>query len=154
MFELFVSSAQASPIRLDGREVGVFDVVAAIGVAVGFVVGMSQVPEPARQRFNAILVAGAGAAYLSAGLGAWEFGFTTIATVCAYRGLVSYRAIGGAWLLHVGWDLVHHLYGDPIVWSVPTSSAQCAVCDTILAGWFFLGAPAVRLWRSSRRAEA
>jgi Family of unknown function (DUF6010) len=55
---------------------------------------MSMVTEPARQRFNAIFVAGAGAAYLNGGLGAWEFVYIGIATLIAYKGLSCYRYIG------------------------------------------------------------
>jgi Family of unknown function (DUF6010) len=39
------------------------------------------------------------------------------------------------------WDVVHHLYGNPIVPFAPLSSAGCAVCDLVLAGWYFAGAP-------------
>ena len=49
-----------------------FALMAVIGPvlnAIAFVLAMSLVREPARQRFNAILVAGAGAAYLNGGLG-------------------------------------------------------------------------------------
>ncbi len=118
-----------------------FDGLAAAAVAVVYIVGNSMVPEPTRQRFNAIVIAGAGGAYLSGGLGWWEFAFAAVMTACAYRGLHSYRFIAAGWLLHVGWDVLHHLYGNPIVWCVPTSSAQCAVCDSILAAWFLAGAP-------------
>lgn len=126
---------------------------AGLGVVGAFalMLVMSLLPEPIRRRFNAVFVAGAGAAYLSGGLGPWEFLFTSVMTVLAYRGLDAYRFIGLAWLFHVGWDVLHHLYGDPIVWCVPTSSAQCAVCDTILAAWFFAGAPSL-LPGSGRRS--
>ena len=70
--------------------------------AIAFVLVMSLVREPARQQFNAILVAGAGAAYLNGGLGFWEFPFIAVATAAAYLGLRSYRWIGVAWLLHTG----------------------------------------------------
>lgn len=64
-------------------------------------------------------------------------------TYCAYRGLQSYRFIGIGWTLHVAWDLVHHFYGNPIVPSLPASPAGCAITDTLLAIWFFAGAPSV-----------
>ena len=63
---------------------------------------MSRVPEPARQRFNAILVAGAGAAYLNGGLGPWELLYLIAATPIAYQGLSSYRYIACAWWMHAG----------------------------------------------------
>jgi len=66
-------------------------------------------------------------------LGKWEFLFTAVVTFCAYKGLGSYRFIGIGWMLHVGWDLMHHFYGNPIVPFVPTSSAGCAITDTLLA---------------------
>jgi hypothetical protein len=47
--------------------------------------------EPSRRNFNAIMIGGAGAAYSSDGFGVWEFVFTAIVTLCAYKGLQSYR---------------------------------------------------------------
>jgi uncharacterized protein DUF6010 len=117
------------------------DALGALGAALVFILIMSLVREPARQRFNAVFVAGAGAAYLGAGLGPWEFLLPVAVTACAYRGLTSYRFIGAAWLLHTAWDVVHHLYANPIIPFVPTSSAGCAVCDAALALWFFANAP-------------
>jgi hypothetical protein len=119
------------------------DLIVPVIMAGVLVVLVSLLREPARQRFMAIFVAGAGAAYLNGGLGVWEFAFTALATVCAYRGLTSYAFIAVAWLLHAGWDMLHHLYGTPIVFLQPTSSAGCAITDTLIAIWFFLGAPSV-----------
>lgn len=73
----------------------------------------------------------------------WEFLFTAVATYVAYRGLESYRFIGAAWLMHTAWDLAHHVYGNPIVFFMPTSSAQCGIMDALIAVWFFAGAPSV-----------
>lgn len=125
------------------------DLLGPAVAALVFIGVMSCVPEPARQRFNAILVAGAGAAYLNGGLGAWEFVYLGLATFVAYGGLSSYRWIGVAWLMHTTWDLVHHLYATPIWPWLPTSSVGCAVFDAVIALWFFAGAPA---WRRPRRA--
>jgi hypothetical protein len=111
--------------------------------AVVFVLVMSLVREPARRNFNAIFVAGAGAAYLNGGLGFWEFPFIAVATAAAYLGLRSHRFIGVAWLLHAAWDVVHHLYGNPIWPWQPLSSFGCAVLDTAIALWFLAGAPSV-----------
>ena len=61
----------------------------------------------------------------------------------AYKGLNSYTYIGIGWLCHTAWDIVHHLYANPIVSLSPSSSAGCAVCDAILAIWFFYEAPTV-----------
>jgi hypothetical protein len=99
--------------------------------------------EPNRRNFNAIMVAGAGAAYLSGGFGLWEFAFTAIVTFCAYQGLRSYHFIGIAWFLHTGWDVLHHLYGNPIIPFVPTSSLGCAICDPVIAVWCLAGGPSV-----------
>lgn len=125
------------------RELHLVDVVSPVVFAAVFIVAMSLVKEPARQRFNAIFVAGAGAAYLSGGLGLWEFGFTALITGLAYVGLRSYRFIGVAWLCHTGWDVMHHLFGNPIVSFAPTSSAGCAITDTLIAIWFLAEAPSI-----------
>lgn len=117
--------------------------IAAIGIAFVFISIMSLVKEPTRQKLNAIIIAGAGGVYWSGGLGVAEFIFGSIMLVVAFKGLKHYYFIGIGWLLHTGWDIMHHLYGDPIVFLEPSSSAGCAVCDPILAIWFFLGAPSI-----------
>ena len=119
------------------------DIVVPVAVALVFISLTSLLREPQRREFNAIMVAGAGAAYLGAGLGAWEFAFAAAATYVAYRGLRSYTLIGVAWLLHTGWDVIHHLYGNPIVPFVAKSSLGCAICDPVIALWCFLGAPSL-----------
>ena len=100
-------------------------------------------------------MAGAGAAYLGAGLGVWEIGFCTAMTYVAYRGLEDYRFVGAAWLLHTGWDVVHHLFGSPILPFLPMSSFGCAICDVGLAAWYFAGAPSPYPWivRADRQAR-
>jgi hypothetical protein len=105
--------------------------------------------EPRRQQFSAIMLAGAGAAYLGGGLGVWEFGFCAMMTFVAYRGLQDYRFIGTGWILHTLWDVAHHLYGNPIVPFLPMSSAGCAICDLALAAWYFADAPSP-YWRVAR----
>ena len=102
------------------------DVVAPVVVAMLFIGATSAFKEPQRRHFNAIMIAGAGAAYLNGGLGLWEFVFTAVVTYCAYQGLNAYGFIGLGWLLHTGWDIMHDLYGNPIVPFVPTSSLGCA----------------------------
>ena len=109
-----------------------------------FVTAMSLVPEPTRRRLNAVVVAGAGAAYLSGGsLGRGELAFLLPATYCAYRGLADYRWTGVAWLLHTTWDVVHHHRHAPILPFVPDSSFGCAVCDPVIAWWCFAGGRSV-----------
>ena len=125
-------------------EIHSLDVIVPFANALLFVLIMGLVPEPARQHFNAILVAGAGSAYLNGGLGGWEFAYIPLATAVAYKGLSSYRYIGVAWLLHTGWDVMHHLYAIPIWPWQPTSSAGCAVFDAVIGIWFLSGAPSTR----------
>lgn len=122
--------------------------VAPLGVA-GLLVALgSLLREPGRQRFSAIFLAGAGAAYLSGGFGAWEFAFCALITVLAYLGLQHYRAIAAGWLLHSAWDIAHHLWGHPIIPFASSSSLGCAICDPGLALWYALGAPSIwRLWK-------
>lgn len=115
--------------------------LAAVVIASLYIVISSLAKEPERQKWSAIIVGGAGATYLSGGLGVWEFVFCAVMVVLAYQGLKHYRFIGIAWLLHTGWDIMHHLYGNPIVPFSPSSSAGCAICDALMALWFFWGAP-------------
>ena len=120
------------------------DVIVPFLVALVFMAASSLIREPQRRNFMAIMIGGAGAAYLSGGgLGKWEFAFTAVVTFCAYRGLHSYRYIGAGWLLHTAWDLLHHFHGNPIIPFLPASSLGCAITDAVLAIWFFANAPSV-----------
>lgn len=128
------------------------EIVAAIVVGLGFVLAASAIPEPYRQRFNAVFVGGAGAAYLNAGAGVFgmgELAFATVVAILATVGLARYPFVGLAWMAHVGWDLLHHAYNEPILAFDPASSLGCAVCDTVIALWFFAGAPSP-FWRDRR----
>ncbi len=119
-------------------------VVAPVAVGLVYVAVVSLVAEPARQKVNAVMLAGAGAAYISGGsLGLGELAFTAVVTVCAYRGLTSYPWLGVGWLLHTVWDVVHHLRGAPIIPELQHSSYGCAICDPVIAVWLFLGAPSL-----------
>ena len=131
---------------------GLLTVAAPIAVAIVFIALVSLIAEPARRNFMAIMIAGAGSAYLSGGFGGWEFAFCTLVTFCAYKGLSSYRFIGIGWLLHTGWDILHHLYGNPIIPFSATSSLGCAICDPVIAMWCFAGAPS--LFELLRREHA
>ncbi len=115
----------------------------AIGIAFIYIVLTSFIREPNRQKFSALLIAGAGAVYWSGGLGIWEFIFGGLMLWIAMRGLNNYTYIGIGWLLHTGWDILHHFYGSPIVYLEASSSAGCAVCDPFIALWYFWGAPNV-----------
>jgi Family of unknown function (DUF6010) len=130
------------------------DVIAPIIVAVIYISAVSLFKEPQRRNFNAIMIAGAGAAYLNGGFGVWEFAFTAAVTFFAYRGLQSYRFIGIGWLLHTGWDVLHHLYGTPIVPFVATSSLGCAICDPVIAAWCFAGGPSILKTRTGAVEQA
>jgi Family of unknown function (DUF6010) len=46
--------------------------------------------------------------------------------------------------MHAAWDLAHHLWGNPIWPFMPTSSWGCMIFDSLIALWFFAGAPS--LW--------
>ena len=120
------------------------DYVSPLVVAAILVGLASLLKEPARQKFSAIFLAGAGAAYLSGGFGVWEFAFCAIITLLAYKGLETYRAIALGWVLHTCWDVAHHLYGNPIIPFAPLSSAGCAICDLGIAAWYYAGAPSFR----------
>jgi len=127
------------------------EVITPVAVALVWITLTSLVKEPMRRSLMAIIVAGAGSAYISGGgMGAWEFVFTTVMAVCSYRGLASYRFIGIAWLLHTAWDIVHHLTGHPIIPFYATSSLGCAICDPVIALWCFAGAPSVTDWFRKR----
>jgi uncharacterized protein DUF6010 len=125
--------------------------IAPLVVAGIFIAACSLFKEPNRRNFSAIIVAGAGAAYLNGGLGIWEFVFCAVITALAFWGFKDYRFIGIAWILHTAWDVVHNFYGNPIVPFVPTSSAGCAICDVALSLWYFLGAPSI--YSRARRAS-
>jgi hypothetical protein len=118
-------------------------IAAASAVAALWIAVFSLLREPVRHKLSAIMIAGAGAAYLSGGLGIWEFIACFAFTAVAYKGLASYRFVGIGWAMHTCWDLVHHYYGHPIIPFAPLSSAGCAVCDLWLAIWYFFGAKSI-----------
>lgn len=122
---------------------GAADFLGPAAAAAAFVALMSLVKEPSRRHFNAILLAGASGAYLSGGLGAWELLYPIAGVVIAYCGLRSHPFIGAGWLLHAAWDLVHHLYGEPIWPFMPASSFGCLLFDSLIATWFLTGAPSI-----------
>lgn len=122
----------------------------SIGAAI-FVLMMSFVTEPARRSFNAIFVAGASGVYLSGGFGPWELLYPAITAPVVYIGLRSYRFIGLAWLMHSCWDLVHHVWGNPIWPFMPTSSFGCMIFDALIAAWFIAGAPSILTFVSGRQ---
>lgn len=105
-----------------------------------YVLLSSLVPDRHRRPLNAVMVAGAGAAYLSGGaFGPWELAYTAAATYVAYRGLESWAFIGIAWLMHTAWDVAHHLKGVPLLPFAADSSLGCALCDPVIALWCLTG---------------
>ncbi|OIK04627.1 DUF6010 family protein [Streptomyces monashensis] len=129
--------------------------VAPILIGLLYVLLMSLVPDAHRRRLNAVIVAGAGAAYLSGGgLGGWEFAFTAVSSFVAYKGLDSWAWTGVGWLLHTAWDVVHHLKGHPIIPFAHDSSFGCALCDPVIAVWCLGGGrspwPRIRRWTRTR----
>jgi len=142
-------------IHATSHGLAIMDLLGPILIALIFISLCSLLKEPNRRNFMAIMIAGAGAAYLNGGLGKWEFVFATIVTWFAYKGLQSYGFIGVGWILHTGWDVMHHLHGNPIVPFAPTSSLGCAICDPVIAAWCFAGAPSVcRLFRPKERLQS
>jgi hypothetical protein len=126
------------------------DVVGPIIGAAVFIAVMSIVREPTRRTLNAVIVAGAGGAYLSGGgFGPWEIIYPVVATPVAFLGLDSYAFIGIAWLMHSTWDIAHHLFGNPIWPFMPTSSFGCMIFDALIAIWFMTGAHPIRLTSQS-----
>jgi hypothetical protein len=122
------------------------ELIAPFGVAAVAVLLAGLLREPARRNVSAILLAGAGAAYLGGGLGVFEVVFCIAMTFVAYFGLGDYRWIGVGWLMHSGADVAHHLWGNPILPMLPLSSFGCALCDVGLAAWYFAGAPSPFPW--------
>ncbi|MBC2874234.1 DUF6010 family protein [Streptomyces mobaraensis] len=127
--------------------------IAPVGIGLLYALAMSLVGEKHRLRLNAVMVAGAGAAYLGGGgMGGWEFVFTAVATYVAYRALDSWTFVGIGWLLHTAWDIVHHLKGSPLLPFAHGSSLGCAICDPVIALWCLRGGPSPReLLRGGRR---
>ncbi|MDA3642902.1 DUF6010 family protein [Saccharopolyspora indica] len=119
-------------------------IIAPMLIGVGYALLNSFIREPHRRRFNAVMVAGAGAAYISGGgFGVWELAFCAVVACCAYRGLESWTFIGIAWLLHTAWDVAHHLHGNPIIPFAEHSSFGCAICDPVIAVWCLAGGPSL-----------
>jgi hypothetical protein len=43
--------------------------------------------------------------------------------------------------MHAVWDILHHLWGNPIWPFMATSSFGCMIFDALIACWFVAGAP-------------
>lgn len=115
------------------------DVMDTLGPAIGallFVMVMTRIRDPERLTFNSLFVTGASAAYIGGGLGVVELVFPALLLPINWLTRTSYRAIGVAWWLHAAWDLVHHLWADPIWPFMETSSWGCLVFDLLIGAWF------------------
>ncbi|MFL4903366.1 DUF6010 family protein [Streptomyces sp. MMS24-I2-30] len=125
--------------------------VVPVVIGLLYVLLMCLLREPHRLRLNAVMVAGAGAAYLSSGgLDGWDVAFTVVVTYVAFRAVDSWTFVGIGWLLHTAWDVVHHLKGSPLLPFFHDSSLGCAICDPVIAIWCLSGG---RTWRERRRSE-
>src|SRR5881394_1391520 len=117
-----------------------------IGPVIGAVVFgsmLSLLKEPTRRTVSAVIAAGLTGVYMSGGgFGVWELVFPLVAMPIAYIRLRSYAAIAVVWFMHSGWDLLHHVWGNPIWPFMPTSSFGCLIFDAVIAPWFVAGAPA------------
>jgi hypothetical protein len=126
-----------------------FTIVHAIGAVALvpiFITLMSLFKEPTRRTVNALIIAGAGTAYLNHGLKFWEETFAVLMVFMAFKGLTNYKYIAVAWVFHTLFDIPHHLYAVPISPEAPFSSAVCAIFDPLIAIWFYFGAPTVFDW--------
>jgi Family of unknown function (DUF6010) len=119
------------------------NLVMATWLAPIFIVVMSLLKEPLRQKINAGLIAVAGGAYVNGGLGDLDRVFNVILVLTAYFGLKDYKLIALGWVLHACWDVVHHFYGNAIDPTIPYSTNVCAFFDPMIALWFFFNAPSV-----------
>ncbi|RFS17682.1 DUF6010 family protein [Emticicia sp. C21] len=128
------------------KEFTLMTAIGAVIIAGLYITIFSLVKEPNRQIINALIIAGAGATYWSGGLGYYEFPLGVIMIYLAFKGLKDYKFLALGWLVHTLYDVLHHLYGNPIVPMSPSSSAGCAICDPILALWLFMGAPSAFEW--------
>ncbi len=73
-------TATPTPVTVAG-------LISPVLVALAFIALCSLLREPARKKFSAVFVAGAGAAYFGGGFGPWELAFCAVITALAYRGL-------------------------------------------------------------------
>ena len=75
------------------------------------------------------------------GFGLWALTYLVIGAAIGFRALWSYRWIGVGSLIHAGWDIAHHLSGNPIWPFMPSSAFACMILDSMIAPWFLAGAP-------------
>ena len=119
-----------------------------------FITLMSLVKEPYKRQINVVIGGGFATIYVNGGFGGWEFAYMALAMIPAVLGHRSYTYIGVVWIMHTGWDIMHHFYGKPLWHFDELSSLGCAVMDAVVAVWFFAGAPSIfGIW-SRRRAQA
>ncbi len=134
--------------------IGAIQIVSPVVVSVVYIGIMCLLSERTRHRLSALIIAGAGGVYFGGGFGVWEVLFCIPMFWLAYRGLDDYRYVGVGWIFHIVWDVLHHLYGKPILPFVPLSSFGCAICDSGLALWYLLRAPVPRFLARRRIAAS
>ena len=67
---------------------------------------------------------------------------TTVVSVCRV-----------GWLVHAGWDLAHHLWGNPIWPFMPSSAFGCMIFDSVIAVWFLAGCAVISQAPSQHDAD-
>ena len=105
---------------------------------------LSTQPKLRRSRVVGVLAAVAAGTYINAGFGAWELAASFAMGAVAYQGIFGNDAmVGIAWIMHAGWDFLHHLNDVPLIDLIPSSAIECAITDIILAGWALVGFPSI-----------
>jgi Family of unknown function (DUF6010) len=118
-------------------------VLAPIASALVYISRSSLLGEPARQNFNAVFLAGAGAAYLSGGLRRVGVRLHRPGYPLRLHGAVVVRFCRRRMASAHRLGRVAPPLRDPIVPFAPDSSLGCAICDPVIALWLFAGAPSV-----------
>lgn len=108
-----------------------------------WIIPSSLMKEPKRRTYNAVILAIAGGAYFNAGFGFYEIVFGAVIGFTAYRSLNNYKFLTFGWVLHIIWDVAHHLTGNPMLTFLPSSSFECAITDSLLAIWYLFNAPSI-----------
>lgn len=73
------------------------DAIPPVIIAGLYIVASSLIGEPSRRNFNAIMIGGAGAAYLGGAFGVWEFAFTEVVTfvrIMVFSPIASSQSVG------------------------------------------------------------
>jgi hypothetical protein len=131
----------------------IMSVVGPIFVALDYISLCSLFGEPGRRNFNAIMIAGAGAAY-SKGVsasGSSPLPPLSPSALSGGSGPTTGSASDGCYI-PAGTCRITST-GNPIVPFVADSSFACAVCDPVIALWCFAQAPSVHDLLRRRKLE-